>query len=79
MTKRNNQKNAGDSEFLMIIVGALVLLFALWVYYGGPNDPSAKKPFIKPYNSDEPLRTYGPEDIAPNPNYQTQPQPQPYQ
>ncbi len=53
-------RQAGEMDFLMMILGFLVLIFILWVLSGGQNNESSKKPFITPGNDEEvPLQPYG--------------------
>jgi len=59
MIKKTNYQR-GEMEFLMMILGFIVVIFIIWVLTGGPQDSSKDKPFIDPYNSPAPLRVYGP-------------------
>jgi hypothetical protein len=60
MSKR--KYNGGNSEigFGMMIVLGIIALFIIWYFNGGPQRAESQKPFIKPYNSSQPLRVYGP-------------------
>ncbi|MDE2030708.1 MAG: hypothetical protein KGI58_00380 [Patescibacteria group bacterium] len=56
-----NKTNGGEMDFLLMIIGVLVILFLIWAFTGGPNSERSQKPFIVPGNDQNaPLQTYGP-------------------
>jgi hypothetical protein len=55
------QKNKGDAEFGLMVIGFIIVLFFIWYFSGGPVREDSQKPFITPGNDQEaPLQVYGP-------------------